>query len=544
MGLTVLVVDDDPNTVQMLEDSVPWENYGVSQIYSAYQGYQALDIIRENVPDIVISDIEMPQMDGLEMMKQLSQASTRPEIICLTCHDNFDYARQAITYGVSAYLLKPFRLDEFSGVLLKTIIRCQKKMENQKLMRELENNRRQFEKNQDYLVQNLIFRLMNKSIEGNTQQLTELAQSRNIPFDVCEKYYLLYVGVNLNNGGVENISESEFYFIFQNLAKEIIYGDVSIPYVVENKLPPYYILMMPVPEKSGDREKIKKRCERLITISQEYLNIHISCAVSTSDYPEKFGKIKDDMDRLFLREGMNQGKVILMNDECSHQRMEEESFQIDAASKMLEERNKTELLTLLLNHLQQLESKGKLNAIYMQAVHHSIMQLFYGFLLENNIQAYELFKNETFLELNEKAEYSIRNLVRYCSYLYDTTYEQIEFLKQEDSVVARIKKYIEQHYKENISREEIAASIFITPNYLSKIFHEKAGITLREYINICRIEEAKRLMTTTDYSVTEIALMTGFENISYFSTVFKRYSGETPAGWKNKLLQKNSVREE
>lgn len=142
--------------------------------------------------------------------------------------------------------------------------------------------------------------------------------------------------------------------------------------------------------------------------------------------------------------------------------------------------------------------------------------------------------------MNEKAEYSIRNMVRYCSYLYDTTYEQIEFLKQEDSVVARIKKYIEQHYKENISREEIAASIFITPNYLSKIFHEKAGITLREYINICRIEEAKHLMTTTDYSVTEIALMTGFENISYFSTVFKRYSGETPAAWKNKLLQKNN----
>ncbi len=540
MGLTVLVVDDDPNTVQMLEDSVPWENYGVSQIYSAYQGYQALDIIRENVPDIVISDIEMPQMDGLEMMKQLSQASNRPEIICLTCHDNFDYARQAIIYGVSAYLLKPFRLDEFSGVLLKTIVRCQKKMENQKLMRELENNRRQFEKNQDYLVQNLIFRLLNKSIEGNTQQLTELAQNRNIPFAVCEKYYLLYVGVNLNNGGVENISESEFYFIFQNLAKEIIYGDVSAPYVVENKLPPYYILMMPVPEKNGDREKMKKCCERLITISQEYLNIHITCAVSTSGYPEKFGEIKDDMDHLFLREGMNQGKVILMNDESSHQKMEEESFRIDEASKMLEERNKTELLTLLLNHLQQLESKGNLNAIYMQAVHHSIMQLFYGFLLENNIQAYELFKNETFLELNEKAEYSIRNMVRYCSYLYDTTYEQIEFLKQEDSVVARIKKYIEQHYKENISREEIAASIFITPNYLSKIFHEKAGITLREYINICRIEEAKHLMTTTDYSVTEIALMTGFENISYFSTVFKRYSGETPAAWKNKLLQKNN----
>ena len=111
-------------------------------------------------------------------------------------------------------------------------------------------------------------------------------------------------------------------------------------------------------------------------------------------------------------------------------------------------------------------------------------------------------------------------MIQYCSFLYDATYEQIDFLKKEDSVVDRIKKYIEQHFRENISREDIAANIYITPNYLSRIFHEKSGLTLREYINICRIEEAKRLMSATDYSITEIALMTGFENIPYFSTVW------------------------
>ncbi len=84
----------------------------------------------------------------------------------------------------------------------------------------------------------------------------------------------------------------------------------------------------------------------------------------------------------------------------------------------------------------------------------------------------------------------------------------------------RIKKYIEQHFRENISREDIAANIYITPNYLSRIFHEKSGLTLREYINICRIEEAKRLMSATDYSITEIALMTGF-NIYFFRPYLK-----------------------
>ena len=69
MGLTVLVVDDDPNTVRLIEDSIPWSEYGIDQVYSAYQGAQALELVAEHEPDIVISDIEMPQMDGLRLTK-------------------------------------------------------------------------------------------------------------------------------------------------------------------------------------------------------------------------------------------------------------------------------------------------------------------------------------------------------------------------------------------------------------------------------------------------------------------------------------------
>ena len=108
--MKVLIVDDDPNTVQMIENSIPWEEYGISEIFAAYHGQMAMEIIGKEEPDIVISDIEMPQMDGMELLEAMEETlPTMPEIILLTCHESFQFAQKAMQYGVSAYLLKPFR---------------------------------------------------------------------------------------------------------------------------------------------------------------------------------------------------------------------------------------------------------------------------------------------------------------------------------------------------------------------------------------------------------------------------------------------------
>ena len=120
--MKVLIVDDDPNTVQMIEDSIPWEEYGISEIFAAYHGQMAMEIIGKEEPDIVISDIEMPQMDGIRMLERLAERIRRPQVIFLTCHDNFSFAQKALRYDVSAYLLKPFRLDELSGALLGIVL--------------------------------------------------------------------------------------------------------------------------------------------------------------------------------------------------------------------------------------------------------------------------------------------------------------------------------------------------------------------------------------------------------------------------------------
>ena len=215
---------------------------------------------------------------------------------------------------------------------------------------------------------------------------------------------------------------------------------------------------MPVAEYMGNMDDVRKRCDRLIQISKQYLHMNLACAVSTAVFPEEFGNIRERMDQLFLRERTDTSKVFSLEGITPTLKTEERVFHYEEALSFLRERKKKELLALLIKDLQLLNKEEMLDSIHLKAVHHNIMQLLYGFLQENHIQAYQLFQNELYRELNEKAEYSSKNMIQYCSFLYYATYEQIDFLKKEDSVVDRIKKYIEQHFRENISREDIAAN--------------------------------------------------------------------------------------
>ncbi len=102
----------------------------------------------------------------------------------------------------------------------------------------------------------------------------------------------------------------------------------------------------------------------------------------------------------------------------------------------------------------------------------------------------------------------------------------------------RARKYIAVHYRENIGRNEVAEEVGLAPNYLGMLFRKETGQTIREYINFCRVEEAKRLMERTNHNITEMALQVGFDNITYFSTIFKKYTGLTPVEYRKNLQKK------
>ena len=125
--MKVLIVEDEHNILEMIEKTIPWESLGITEVLSAENGRDGLSVIRETKPDIVISDIEMPVMDGIAMTGELLEDVYRPEVIFLTAHAEFSYAQAAIRFGVVDYLLKPFLPEKLIAVLTKAIVRCREK---------------------------------------------------------------------------------------------------------------------------------------------------------------------------------------------------------------------------------------------------------------------------------------------------------------------------------------------------------------------------------------------------------------------------------
>ena len=533
--MKILIVDDDPNTVQMIEDAITWENYGIDQVLTAYHGRMAAEIIRREHPDIVVSDIEMPQMDGLAMLEDLASSGLElPEIVFLTCHENFTFAQKAMRYGVSAYLLKPFRAEELTAVISTSVAKCMQKKKQEEAWEELRRSTMQRERSRDYLVRTFLQNLLHRNITGDTETLAEAAARRGVPFDVRKPCYLVLAGIMLDDEDNRKYSDTELHFILKNIASEVMYGDTGAHLLIDEENPPYYLMIMPVRQENMTEKALEERGRQLAAVVEQYIQMNLCCIMTRAVYPEAFGEKYRELRERFAREGTLKAMAIWQDQEfCPGQYGT--ALSPEEISRFLLERKKIELVVYIRGRMKSLEEQGTLSTDSMVAIRRELLQTVYSCLRESGMQTDNMFNDDTFRLLFDRAVYTQADMIRLAGYLYDCTVKELDVLKNADSLTGRIRKYIDTHLAEPIGREEIAEFAHISPNYLSKIFREETGMSLRDYVNQKRIDEAKRLMSVTGMNVTDTALQVGFENVSYFSTVFRKYCGVTPSEWQSAL---------
>ncbi len=246
---------------------------------------------------------------------------------------------------------------------------------------------------------------------------------------------------------------------------------------------------------------------------------------------ESLADTKKEMDVLFLQEAGYRKKVLTYND-ISNSEVADEGLNYDRIRKALRNKEKVSLINYIRTFMEDSVKADTLNSNKMNMIHHDLLQIFYGYLQEHNIQADRLLQETVARQLNAASEYSIFDMIKYANYMFDRISVLISEVKQTFTIVESAKKYIKQHYSENIDRDEVAKSVYLTPNYLSKLFNKETGLTIRDYINQLRIDEAKKLLNSTSKAISVIAMDVGFENVSYFSTVFKKYCGCNPDAWR------------
>ena len=123
--MKMLIADDDVSIVDMVENVYSWSFLGIDQVLRAYNGIVAMELIQKERPGIVLCDISMPQMDGIQVLRQVRQEGIETEFIILTAHADFEYAREALRYGAVNYLTKPFSPEELVAAVEKSRIQAE-----------------------------------------------------------------------------------------------------------------------------------------------------------------------------------------------------------------------------------------------------------------------------------------------------------------------------------------------------------------------------------------------------------------------------------
>jgi len=399
----LLVVDDEFHIRDGISHVIPWEDYGISVVGEASDGLEALGLIEMLKPDIVITDIEMEPMNGLELAEMIKRDYPNIKTVILTGYDEFEYARKAVALKVCSYVLKPVLPDE----LVKVIIDIISDLDEQTRMYQ------QLVENEEHWRDKILSQLLDDS----QSQDKDNAHLFKASYCTC----LLF---SVDDNEVESVEEADsFMELSASIKKEI-----------ENALPPF--------------------CEIIAQIHR---------------YKEII--------------------LIVGNYECTL-----ESFQNDFREKAEQ-----------IKHFLCKMTNKKVN---------------FG-IGKNYSKILDIGNSMSEAKIDLKCNQATKEDPNHSSHTYKT-------------VIIKAREYIANHYTNpDISLESIASYLYLTPAYFSKLYKEETGETYIQFLTELRIQDAKSQLMETNKKVVAICVSVGYRNAQYFSTLFKKVVGVTPAEYRS-----------
>ena len=521
--IKIMIVDDMPIFLEYLRGCIDWNSYGFEICCEAHDGKEALEKLDEYYPDVVLTDITMPYINGLELAERITKDYPDISVILITGNNEFEYARKAVKIGVCDYIVKPFEKEELILSLLKLQDNIGKAVENSN-----DTTEKELDKDLSDELKALIYAgLKNKeNVEAWEKKLFPNRHDYG-------GYLLALVQFDVSAFSADKGDSRENLINWENLIAKLLAdkldseAQIRLYHDFENNI---VILMNFETEQALDNYKGYEFTD-IIQIVKNQLGIGSSIVLTkASDIVDikrayeqghsflggkGFGKLWDIRKNEDNEIMASLDAIVLLNKNL-------ESLQADAAEDAI-----NTLWKQLTDHTKT-DSKVTLSDMNLLSSAISILMtniINSGFSIENIYG--EGFSPEKFMEGAKTAEELRQNVV----YLYR---KRIDFEKGKNdsrtrSVAIGAKEYIEQNYSNNyLSISDISENLSVNQTYLRKMFKSEMNMTLTEYITSYRMQEAKKLITTTDDKLSEIAEKVGYSDVSYFSNVFKKFYGISP----------------
>ena len=517
--MKLLVCDDDISTIDVIQSQLDCRELGISKILRAYNGKMAREIFDLEHPDLILCDIEMPLSSGIEVLRYVYEKDKDVEFSFLTCYESFEYAKEAIRYGVTSYLTKPFDLEEVRVCIQKMIANVKKKR----------SSVTEKPKNQYDSLMSSIFRQACDGILGTNRDIVDAGLRANgIDFTADSMWRIVFTCSDMTDAIRKTWNKDLLVFTASQLHDEALLDYVGSAHTVVNSDDRFLWCFCFI---SGEPENddLKRRCERLIEFTKRYISLEPVTLISE---PFRFYEAANVVCALY--EAMRKirffsGKIFFLSEEIDYG---DDPVRLSENQILwyLKKRDEEGYREYIRNCISNLNDTGE----NLDRFRRELVNIFVTHFRDNGMSSNIIFMDPNIISLDEKASTGRKALMDYAEGLFRVQQSKLKEAVDSEDIIARAKKYIDENFRENIDRNNVAAVTFVTPNYLSKLFKNSTNMNLREYINQLRVEEAKRLLLSTSMSVSEIASYVGYYNISYFSTVFHKIVGVSPFDWRNR----------
>ncbi len=522
--MKLLICDDDISTIDVIQSQLNCQELGISSILRAYNGEAAKDMILKEKPELILCDIGMPKVDGMEVLKFIDEHHIHTEFAFLTCFDDFEHARGAIRYGACNYLTKPVDFQELNEALHRMTDAA---VAYRSQFRDPDSVSRS-----DAGMNNLLRQLQMGAFGASSDRVTEaLRKNRIADIQADTPVRLILFCGDLTEASKSSQLRDRIISSFGTDVEKALTDYTGLRFTVVDVSDRYISSFTPVRADRFSESDCLARARELIRFCSDNYALHpvglIGRESPFSSLSDTFSGLRTQMRRVLLRAG----NVFLQRDVEMITGSEISVIDEEKLLRIIRQRDREAFLSLVSGALSSIACSQKDTGSLMAVLHKDISAAISNCLQDNRIPVRELLHHDQFRKLDLYAERSPADMLAFAAHFFDGAIMELECSADAAGLVDAVKHYIRQHYREDLTRNDLAEVVHITPNYLSKRFHTETGMSLREYINQLRIEDAKRLLLSTNITISEIASEVGFDNISYFSTVFRKLCGVSPIEW-------------
>ncbi len=510
--MNICIVDDDKYVVEKIVNGIDWKKWDIEGVYTAYNSRQAREILSTLQVDILLSDIEMPQGSGLELLEWVREQKLPVECIYLSSYAHFAYAQKALELHSRGYLLKPVSNRELENVLGGLV-------EQMRAGKDAGGKGRQQAKEEYW-----------RSLQAG--EVFRLAGTGGSVYGPEEKLMLCMLRIFRGMEHRKAQSDAVFSPTLMHMAQELTRGDgYEADTIVRHSDDCFMIVCRGIPKvREAFREDMRKL---LLEIERE---LHVTACIYVGG-PFVIGTSRKRLDALLqmVREGIPSEEGLLLEEEWRGQ---------DAVyvppdfslweQKMVRMQDIDEVSTQIMEYVTGLWQSGQANVEVFGRFKADLQQMVFHFMMENNILMNQIFEAGEFDHYCNKASWTLRDMKEFICILFRKLKAVIRVEDTEENVVEQIIHYIDENLGGDLSRAKLAARAYISEDYLSKKFALHTGMSIPNYVSARRMEKARDYFKSTARSVSEVATLVGYTNFSYFSKTFRDYAGCTPNEFRNR----------